>query len=93
MNDELMDPTTIARERAVKIIETMAEESDFYATPYMGNCWQITMVSGGEWVVLHDNATRNLNVFKRFDDLEAAIRFIDTKAIGEFVNEYDFFLE
>ena len=93
MNDELMDPTTIARERAVEIIERMAEESDFYATPYMGNCWQITMVSGGEWVVLHENPTSFGNSFKRFDDLEAALMSIDTKAVGEFVNDYDFFLE
>ena len=86
MNDEL-------RENAAKIIWKMAEESDFYATPYMGNCWQITMASAGEWVVLHDNTTRHLNVFKRFDDLEAALMFVDTKAVGEFVSEYDFFLE
>jgi len=92
MNDELMDPTTIARERAVEIIERMAEESDFYSQ-WIGERDQITMVSGGEWVVLHENPTSFGNSFKRFDDLEAALMSIDTKAVGEFVNDYDFFLE
>ena len=86
MNDEL-------RENAANIIWKMAEESDFYSTPFMGRCWQITMASAGEWLVLHDKGKGSLNTFTRFDDLEAALMSIDTKAVGEFVSEYDFFLE
>ena len=85
MNDELM-------ENAANIIWKMAEESDFYSQ-WIGEKDQITMVSSGEWVVLHENPNSFGNTFKRFDDLASAIMSIDAKSVSEFVNEYDFFLE